>query len=334
MSPRVLKTDSQILAAEYPEPEWIIPDLLPEGYTVLAGLPKLGKSVIGLQIAEAVASGGVLFNKRIQKGRVLYIAVEDTERRLQRRMKDNCYVGTGQIFFANGWDALDANGFAELERELRQRHYRVCILDTLFRMFSPKVRQNDSGSMALIGDKLQNLAKPGTGLVNGLIGLDHHNKGAYFDDSNNLGNLSGSISKVGAADTLWNIYRKRKEKKMRVEITGRDVEEQDLELVFDPVTKCYQVAAEDDVKSDTVQDEILKVMIPNQPTSAPKLAVILARERHNISRELGLLVDKGKVIRAGKDAQEQLYIKVYDPLDFLNMNNSVVIGDKKKSNKK
>lgn len=334
MSPHLLKTDTQILAAEYPEPEWIIPDSLPEGYTILAGLPKLGKSVIGLQIAEAVASGGILFNKRIQKGKVLYIAVEDTERRLQRRMRDNCHVGTNQIFFANGWDHLDSSGFDELVKELRRVRYRICILDTLFRMFSPRVRQNDSAQMVAIGDKLQNLTKPGTGLVNGLIGLDHHNKGAYFEDSNNLGNLSGSISKVGAADTLWNVYRKRGQNEMKVEITGRDVEEQDLILVFDHVTKCYQVKTDTDVKKNSVQDDILKAMIINEPISAPRIAVTIAQERSNVVRELGELVEKGKVVKGGREDREQLYIKVYNPLDFLEMSSSATVGEKKKMSKK
>jgi len=316
MTQRIPKTDTQILATQYPEPDWIIPDLMPEGYTVLAGLPKLGKSVIGLQIAEAVASGGVLFNERVKSGRVLYIAVEDTERRLQRRMKENQHVGTGKIFFFNGWDALDKSGFAELEKELKRIKYRICILDTLFRMFSPRVRQNDSAQMAAIGDALQNLCKPGTGLVSGLIGLDHHNKGAYFEDGNNLGNLSGSTAKAGAADTLWNCYRKRGQNEMKVEITGRDVDEQDLKLGFERLTRCYQLKTETDVREASVQEEILKAMMVNKPISVPKIAELTGRDRAHLVREIGELVEKGKVIRGGRENKEQLYVKVFSPLMF------------------
>ncbi len=325
MTIRIPKTDLEILATEYPDPEWIIPDYLPEGYTVLAGLPKLGKSVLGLQIAEAVASGGVLFGKQVTQGRVLYIAVEDTERRLKRRMQDNLYVGTGNLVFFNSWDHLDKGGFSALEKELRRQEYRVCILDTLFRMFSPGIRQNDSGQMAAIGDALSNLAKPGIGVVKGLEGLDHHNKGAYMNEKGgNLGNLSGSISKAGAADTLWNVYRKRGEKIMTVEVTGRDVDEQDIELVFDPVTKCYQLKL--DVRTDSIQDHILRVMIVNVPCTAAEIAITLGKLANNISRELAELVAKGKIIQAGKKGQAVLYIKVLeaaepdhnpDPLGFL-----------------
>ncbi len=323
MTIRIAKTDTQILATEYPDPEWVIPDCLPEGYTVLAGLPKLGKSVIGLQIAEAVASGGMLFGQKIEKGKVLYIAVEDTERRLKRRMNLNLHRGTGNLWFYNGWDYLDKGGLTLLEKELHKREYRVCILDTLFRMFSPAVRQNDSGQMAAIGDALSNLSKPGTGLVMALIGLDHHNKGAYFNEKGgNLGNLSGSISKAGAADTLWNVYRKRGENFMKVEITGRDVDEQDIDLVFDPLTKCYQL--KDDVRDDSIQAQILRMMIVNVPCTAAEIAVSLGKQPTNISRELIELSNKGRIIQAGKKGQAPLYIKVQenaiDPLGFLQSN--------------
>ena len=42
-----------------PPPRWAVPDLLPEGLTLLAGAPKLGKSWLSLNLSVAIASGGV-----------------------------------------------------------------------------------------------------------------------------------------------------------------------------------------------------------------------------------------------------------------------------------
>lgn len=325
VSSRQVITDTEILTKEYPEPDFIIPDLLPEGYSILAGLPKLGKSVLGLQIAEAVATGGEVFGKQVEQGKVLYLAVEDNERRLQRRMRDNKHNASGCLFFYFTWTHLDKGGLDELAQELAKNQYRIVILDTLFRMFSARVRQNDSAQMAEIGDTLSNLAKPATGLVKALIALDHHNKGAYMNDvngGNNLGNLSGSISKVGAADTLWNVYRKRGNSEMQVEITGRDVDEQDLKLKYHKETKTYEIYGEDELKPGTVQAILYETMIAGLPITATDLSKIVNMSRSNVVRELNELVIKELVIKGEKNGKEQPFIKVskqivtgYDALD-------------------
>ena len=49
----------ELLARQLPPIQWAIPDILPEGLTLLAGKPKLGKSWLALAMALAVAAGGV-----------------------------------------------------------------------------------------------------------------------------------------------------------------------------------------------------------------------------------------------------------------------------------
>ena len=52
-------TLQELLARQLPPIQWAIPDILPEGLTLLAGKPKLGKSWLALAMALAVAAGGV-----------------------------------------------------------------------------------------------------------------------------------------------------------------------------------------------------------------------------------------------------------------------------------
>jgi len=65
---------------------WVVADLIPEGLTVFAGKPKLGKSWLMLQTAFAVSTGGYILDQKVAQGDVLYCALEDSERRLQARM--------------------------------------------------------------------------------------------------------------------------------------------------------------------------------------------------------------------------------------------------------
>src|SRR5438876_787246 len=72
----------------FPEIAWIVPGYIVEGCTILAGAPKIGKSWLLLDIAKAVADGGVCLGSiECDKGDVLYLALEDNRRRLQSRMR-------------------------------------------------------------------------------------------------------------------------------------------------------------------------------------------------------------------------------------------------------
>jgi AAA domain len=77
-----------LLAEEFPPIRWVVPDVLPEGVTILAGKPKLGKSWLAMDLCLGVAQGGaVLGTKRVEGGPCLYLALEDSPRRLQRRLR-------------------------------------------------------------------------------------------------------------------------------------------------------------------------------------------------------------------------------------------------------
>src|SRR5258708_19570344 len=75
-----------LLQKELPPVKWAIPGILPEGLTLLCGKPKMGKSWLVLGFALGIACGGYVLGKvNVEQGYVLYLSLEDNERRLQRR---------------------------------------------------------------------------------------------------------------------------------------------------------------------------------------------------------------------------------------------------------
>ena len=66
--------------------DYVVPGIISEGVTILAGKPKIGKSWLALDIALAVSGDRFLLGeiKPIQ-GDVLYAALEDNKRRLWKR---------------------------------------------------------------------------------------------------------------------------------------------------------------------------------------------------------------------------------------------------------
>src|SRR5215218_1452231 len=80
-------TAADLMALELPEVRWAVPGIVPEGVTLLAGKPKLGKSWLTLDLGVAISTGRVaLGTKRVEQGECLYLALEDNRRRLQTRL--------------------------------------------------------------------------------------------------------------------------------------------------------------------------------------------------------------------------------------------------------
>ena len=137
----ILKVHSsdQILTTEFPEPVWAVPGILPVGLTLLAGAPKVGKSWLALQFAQAVASGGEVFGQHVEKGAVLYMALEDSGRRLQERMrKQNWTLGLRADFlilgeYKNQIGDIRTGGGQRLAHAIQTKEYRFVVIDTLSR---------------------------------------------------------------------------------------------------------------------------------------------------------------------------------------------------------
>lgn len=100
---------------ELPEPKWAVPGVIPAGVMILAGKPKLGKLWLAYHLAIAVAAGGVALGVHdVDRGNALYLALEDGERRLQKRLKKLIPEGEPP-------EGLDGHGVAAPKR----RRYRA-----------------------------------------------------------------------------------------------------------------------------------------------------------------------------------------------------------------
>ena len=84
-----IRTGDQLDATVFPPLAWAVHGLIPEGFGLLTGAPKAGKSWAVLGIALAIATGTNALGK-VSTGParpVLYLALEDGERRLQGRAR-------------------------------------------------------------------------------------------------------------------------------------------------------------------------------------------------------------------------------------------------------
>lgn len=129
-----LRTARDLQGMSFPPIKWIVPGFLPEGLTILAGAPKVGKSWLTLDLARAVASGGETLGQKVEGGSVLLLALEDNERRLQDRLDritgDEDWPD--RLAYSTEWPRFDAGGIAAIVEWLDATpDARLIIVDTL-----------------------------------------------------------------------------------------------------------------------------------------------------------------------------------------------------------
>src|SRR5262249_55244300 len=99
--------------------KFILPSLVPEGATLVVSRPKLGKSWLVLDLAIAIAAGRLTLGElRPIEGAVLYLALEDGRRRLQRRITKLLPTFSGhwpeRLTIATEWQRADQGGLADI----------------------------------------------------------------------------------------------------------------------------------------------------------------------------------------------------------------------------
>jgi len=223
-------TSLELAEKEFPELEYVIPGILPVGVSLLVAPPKVGKSWLCLQLAHAFATGGKMFG-HLDTGSprpVLYLSLEDSQRRLQKRMNTAGYAASPNLEFAT-----DLQGFkiTDLLREWLSEHLEespLVIVDILGKVM-PQTTSNQSqylhetqviGSMKMLIDEVNNA---------GLI-LVHHTRKAGADDF--IDRASGTQGLAGAMDTILVIDRSRQSKRATLHVTSRDVEENEYSIIF------------------------------------------------------------------------------------------------------
>ena len=89
--PLQLKPASDFYGKPIPPRRWVVPGWVPErNVTMLSGDGGLGKSLLAMQLAIACATGTPWLGLNTQRANVLYIACEDDDDEIQRRIADIC----------------------------------------------------------------------------------------------------------------------------------------------------------------------------------------------------------------------------------------------------
>ena len=279
----------------------ILPELIPEGVTILAGKPKIGKSWLMLDVCVAVAGDRfVLGDKKPVPGDVLYLALEDNQRRLKKRMDKlmGDYSWPERLDLHTEWKRLDQGGLEDIEEWCKAKPERrlICI-DTLAKM-RPLVGRNEQ-AYAADYRAIEGLQRIAGQYQVGIVLTHHLRKASSEDDA--FDDVSGTLGLTGAADTI--LIMKRHSGMVKVYVRGRDIEEGEFAAEFNRESCRWRfVGAADDVFRSQERQAILAVLKDTmRPMSVPEIMAATDRsDRHAIYNLLYKMEKAGDVKHAGR----------------------------------
>lgn len=237
-APPMLSTISaaSLQRKDIPPIRWIVENLIPAGLNILASPPKYGKSWAVLDLGLSVTAGGRFLGYQTNPCEVLYLALEDSERRLKSRMikllaGKNAPAG---FHFATAAHDMDNGLFDELEGFLKAHPKTgLIIIDTLQRVRGAvhgkegayAADYREVGGLKAFADKY------------GIAVLLVHHLRKMADDSDPFNRISGTNGLMGASDTALVLTKeKRGDENATLSIVGRDVESSDTVLRFNKDT--------------------------------------------------------------------------------------------------
>lgn len=295
----VIFNAESLMREMFPDVVMAVPGIIAEGCTFLVGAPKIGKSWMSLGLGLAVADGGMALGTiPVMEGKVLYLALEDTPRRLQRRLTVMMGPGTpapANLNFACTWPRLNAGGLDQLEAWLKDNpDARMVIIDTWAKVKgggaeAESMYQADYAAVSQVKALADEYATP--------IVLIHHQR--KQGDGDPLNTVAGSTGLTGAADATVILTRPRGGEEGHLYVTGRDVEETKSIVSFDGTTGQWTWLGEaEDVEESRTEDSIVKLLDGSQDPMGPKdVAVALDMKEGTAKWLLAKMVQEEKIVR-------------------------------------
>lgn len=205
----------------------IVDGLLYSGTYLFVGAPKVGKSFFMAQLAYHVSMGIKLWNYEVKKGTVLYLALEDTEKRLQERLFRMYGTDSAKNLHFTIWAKQLGSGLDEQLQRFVNEHpdTKLIIIDTL-----QKVREAGCDKFSYANDyEIVGRLKQFADKNHICLLLVHHTRKQQADDKFDM--ISGTNGLLGAADGAFLLQKeKRTSDTATLDISGRDQQDQRLHL--------------------------------------------------------------------------------------------------------
>jgi hypothetical protein len=271
-----------LMAKKFPDITYIVRGILPEGLTLLVGRPKLGKSWLALDLCLGVAGTGYVMTSIPPgvRGDVLYLALEDNQRRLQRRLKK--LLGTAEapdrLKIHTQWRRTNEGGIDDIKAWHAERpDAKLIVIDTLPAV-RPITRETSYTQDYMAVAALQQLA----GELGIAIVVLLHDRKAEADDP--FDTVSGTLGITGAADAIILMKRDQKAGSCVLHGRGRDIEEFEKAMRFEKDSCTWRMTGDaEEQRQSAERQKILKaIRDANRPLARKDIVAATGMKSNNV----------------------------------------------------
>lgn len=215
--------------------DFIVDGLFTPGLNLFAGPKKHGKSMFSLNLALCISGGMDFWGRKTEHGEVLYMCLEDTEKRIRDRMDTMLDDSDApeKLYFTYSVDCRGSDLRKGLGLYLQERpDTKAVIIDVLQKVRAGKPASqseyaydyNEIGGLKELADMY--------GVA--IILVTHCRK--TKDRNDWVNEIAGGAGVTGAADTILKLERDSGKGNLdgSLLIKGRDLPEQELAVHFDP----------------------------------------------------------------------------------------------------
>jgi hypothetical protein len=285
---------ADLLALDIEPPRTIIEGIISAGTTVIASLPKLGKSWMVLQMAVESVLGGTFLDRQVEQGSVLFLPLEDGRGRTQSRLRKVLAGRTlprGKLTVR--WDAPPlGEGMEGLIEEWLDTHpdATMVIVDTLGRVRTPGDGRRNAYQVDVqdVG-RLQSLVRDRSVALL----LVHHTKKGKEDDF--VAQVSGTLGIAGSADTILIVNRKRLVEIGTVEVTSRELPEAEIAVRFTEST--WHSAPDALPGASAAKMAVYDAISLHGPLWPVAIGRLLRSERTAVQHHCSSLLQDGAIVR-------------------------------------
>lgn len=289
-----------LMTKQFAPVNFVVPGLLAEGATRFGGKPKIGKSWMVLDLALAVAGGKPVFGSiPVTQGDVLYLALEDSERRLQSRLlRKSVHNAPERLTLVTEWPGLDDGCITELEAWTASVPRPALVIIDVLKMVRGATQHNESlydADYRPLSSLAAFARKHGIAVL-----VVHHVRKMEADDP--LESLSGTNGLTGAADSVMVLKRDSGTPNCTLYVRGRDIEEAEKAVRFEPDIGTWKLLGDaSEVGRTDERQAILDVLRQNpNPLTARDISEILSKSYDAIRRCVTRMWHAGELVKTGR----------------------------------
>jgi len=284
---------SELIKTQFPPETWFVENLIGSGLTILTGASKVGKSWTALSLITALDQGGYFMGTlKANQCDTLYLALEDTPKRIQRRLLkqgDNTTFN-GSRLETTRMTTSTLRSFLKANPQVK-----VVIIDTLQKL----LEMEDVNDYTKTVGSLAKLKAIADDLEIAIVAIHHNRKGGN-KDADHMESALGSTGINATADCTITMRRERGTSEATLSVTGRDVEDASYSLLWDRELCTFSITGQGALKPSlpkALQQIVDLLESEDRVWTTAEIAKELGKKSNTISEQAGDLVPSGHIER-------------------------------------